>query len=319
MGVRKLAGLFLLCLLGWLAGRSWLPAAQTNLAFLRLNRALAEGGAELAPAVATLQEAASHDPRTGVQHGLALALYAADQREQALQVWAALPDGAERVLAWGHQAAGAGAYTDALRLYGYVQQLAPELADGYFYSGRVYAQQQQPTQARQAYLAASERSAFLYTSLSDIYYHLALLPETTAGEAQHYLQQAVTADTFTNTSDEGDARFRYAELLQQAGDPAAALVQYEWVAAHQPRNYRAWLATGRLSWLVHQDAARAEAALLVAREIAPDRPAPYRRLAEIYAATGRTTEAIALYRRVLRLDPNDNQTRRALQALEGSQ
>src|SRR5690606_39524326 len=108
------------------------------------------GGAELAPAVATLQEAASHDPRTGVQHGLALALYAADQREQALQVWAALPDGAERVLAWGHQAAGAGAYTDALRLYGYVQQLAPELADGYFYSGRVYAQQQQPTQARQA-------------------------------------------------------------------------------------------------------------------------------------------------------------------------
>lgn len=135
-------------------------------------------------------------------------------------------------------------------------------------------------------------------------------------QALVYLEKAIALDAFTSSSREISAHFNRGDLLRAMGRDSEARAEYEWVLERDPDSYWAHLQLGRVAWEVDGDTARAEALYLRGVEIAPESKWAYNRLGELYRATGRFAEALAMYRKTLSIDPEDETAQKQVRRLE---
>jgi tetratricopeptide (TPR) repeat protein len=272
-----------LALLLW---RSWGPL-QRNQALLTLNQlptlwATIEGADQERLAAAESQLLAS---LAGQRADVATQrLLAVVQRAQGRQPAAGVSAG--ELLWWGRQQELAGDREAAYYLYRWATEAEPALADGWYYLGKLYHEDE-------AWAAAEEQ------------YRQALAAGRSASEA----------------SVEAAAHYRLAELLLwQGDDPAAAVPHYQAALSLTPADHWARLRLGYALYWSTGDIGAAEREILAAIEQWPDEKYlkwPYFYLAELYQDAGRFREAAAAYEQVLALDPADERVRERLALLGG--
>ena len=115
--------------------------------------------------------------------------------------------------------------------------------------------------------------------------------------------------------DDGNGWSKLGLALTRAGRGDAALVALRRAVTLSPYDLRSHQMLGE-AYLNRDEIENAERPLEFALRLAPDSAASLRLLARVRVAQGRDADAMALYRRVLELDPFDSAARRALEALE---
>jgi tetratricopeptide (TPR) repeat protein len=269
-----------LLLLLW---RSWGPL-QRNLALVTLNHlptlwATATGREQERLATAERQLVASLQGRPAtpaMQRLLAVVRRAQGQRPVAGVT-------GEELVWWGRQQEVGGDREAARYLYQWATEVEPRLADGWYYLGALYHQQ-----------------------------------EAWATAEGHY-RQALAAGRFSDATVEAAAHYRLAELLLwQANEPAAAVPHYQAALVLTPADHWARLRLGYALYWSTGDMGAAEREILAAIAQWSDEKYlkwPYFYLAELYQDAGRLTEAMAAYEQVLALDPADERVRERLARL----
>ena len=131
---------------------------------------------------------------------------------------------------------------------------------------------------------------------------------------------ALDEDAFVAGGDAADrvqAQLGRAEALDKLGQPAAALEAYRRALVDAPGHYWANVHSGRLTWAVEGDAARAAAYLQEAIALDPQNKWAYLFLSDVYAESGQPELAIPLLNRVLATAPRDEAAQKRLDRLTG--
>lgn len=315
--------LLLLALAATLPGLLELPArARANAAYLQLNRALSQNErGELERATQGLT-VASNSPVVSRRawRGLGLAYMSVGRLDEASIAWPHVSGGEEEFALWGRQAELLGDWKRAHQWYQLTVRLAPQNGDAWYHLARTSDQLGDGTAAdnyRQA-LVATEHVQFgrsnILTRLGELAKN-STPPEWTT--ALTHFEAALQQDQFTDADDRQRAQLGRAEALDKLGQTATALAVYREAAANWPGHYWANVHSGRLTWYVERDSARAATYLERAIALDADNKWAYLFLAEIYAESDQPERAIALFGRVLELDPANESARKQLGQLTG--
>lgn len=297
--------------------------ARDNVAYARLNKALAQGTeAQLEEAATVLTGIGATRPiASSVWRGIALVHVSQGQLAEAADAYAHLDDPMGEVKAWGDRAERGEQWEAAQAWRQVAVLLEPDNGDYWYRLARASAEQGRP-EAVNYYakaLVAPQRTDFgrsnIMTRLGEIEKRRDPVPWQTVLAR---FQEAIDQDDFVDESDLIAARMGVAEALDRLGQYREALAAYEWVARYTPGNYWANVHSGRLSWLVESDADKAVSYLEKAIALDDSRKWPYLSLAHVYAQTGNRDEAITLLQKVLILDPGDNNAQSQLEDLLSS-
>jgi tetratricopeptide (TPR) repeat protein len=284
-------------------------AIQSNRAFVGLNHqpsilSQATDRTVLAAAEAQLLQAARFRPNpASTQRMLAVV-------QQAQGAAPSATIATEDLIWWGLQKEKEGDLPAAEFFYQWVTEQEPELGDGWYYLGQVYAAQNLNPRAVNAYLQAAEAPTWKERGASDSYLALGnLYASSEADRARDYYEQALSRDQFGDTAAKAAAHYHLAEiLLLNETNPAAALPHYQAALTLTPGDHWARLRLGYTIYWATGELAAAEKEIQAAVQAWPDEKYlqwPYFYLGEIYEDAGMIPEAIAAYEQVLRLDPAD--------------
>ena len=305
-------------------------AIQSNRAFVGLNHqpsilSQATDRTVLAAAEAQLLQAARFRPNPASTQRM-LAVVQQAQRDAALacrptacppivvqQIQGAAPSATiatEDLIWWGLQKEKEGNLPAAEFFYQWVTEQEPELGDGWYYLGQVYAAQNLNPRAVNAYLQAAEAPTWKERGASDAYLALGnLYASSEPDRARDYYEQALSRDQFGDTAAKAAAHYQLAEiLLLNETNPAAALPHYQAALTLTPGDHWARLRLGYTIYWATGELAAAEKEIQAAVQAWPDEKYlqwPYFYLGEIYEDAGMIPDAIAAYEQVLRLDPAD--------------
>jgi len=293
-----------------------------NAAYVQLNRALSAGDTGALEAITPRLTAESHSPAVSRRawRGLGVAYLSAGRVDEAALAWRQVIGGEEEFALWGHQAELLGDWQRARNWYQLAAQLAPQNGDAWYRLARASAQLGDGT-AADSYLqalAAPEHTLFgrstILTRLGELNRN-STPPNWAASLAQ--FEAALQQDQFTEAGDRQRAQLGRAEALDQLGQTTAALAAYREAAAEWPNHYWANVHSGRLTWYVEHDVARAVAYLEQAIALDGENKWAYLFLGGIYVETNQPEAAIPLLNRVLELDPANETARRQLDQLTG--
>jgi tetratricopeptide (TPR) repeat protein len=288
-----------------------------------------------------------------IQQELAQAYEATGQPKRADALWRALELTAPVLLGLGEQARVAKRYPEALVWYERAARAAPESAEPAYYMGLAYRDQGQLDQALAAFLRASQiapdyrdawyalgrayvarqegrqalealrrgleaqtgragRSNLLYW-MGHVQQYV-LTPRDLEGAAAAYEQALALDDYPVEPGQKVETYHQSGVLFAMQKRWEQAIPEYRRALAENSKHYAAHLSLAQALWQVGQhEEAIAEAR--VALEIDPDRKNAYRMLGNFYAAERNVAEALAMYERVLEIDPQDEQVRKLLEAL----
>jgi tetratricopeptide (TPR) repeat protein len=296
-----------------------------NAGSIALSRAVVAASDEsgqraLGQAETLLKRAAACDPPNRfVWRGLGFVLAAQGHEEEALAAWARVDGMAEELLLWGEKAREAGDFEEALVWYEWVAELKPRSGDLWYQSGVAYEELGRLEEA----LAAFEKADSLplvEIGQSDVLCKIGWLranrvdpPDPVTALATY--DQALALDQFTLEWRRVQTHFYRGETLQQLDLFEDAITEYERVVVLQPGHYWARVHLGMLYWQVRGDAESAEVMLEAAALLQYENKWAFRGLAQVYQEMGRDAEAIALFKWVLHLDPQDRMAQKQLEKL----
>jgi tetratricopeptide (TPR) repeat protein len=282
-----LVGFAAIILLAALFGRVVVSRAWSNAGALAYSRALAVAGDgatapdALAKAEPLLETALRLDGRNAAAHRLlGFVLWEQGRRDEAAAHWREAGIPLADLTRAANQARHADKLEKALDWYHRAIAVAPARSDAYASAGTT------------------------------------LIAIGDGEQALAYLDKAIALGDFISKSRETSAHFNRGDLLRAMERDSEARAEYEWVLEQEPDSYWAYLQLGRIEWEVDGDAARAEALYLRGLEIAPDLKWAYNRLGELYRETGRSAEALQMYRKALAIDPEDETAQKQVRRLE---
>ncbi len=321
---RILLGLFLLALLAIVMRAIPLQAVTVrNTGVLAFNRSVvapAEDQAGVETAESRLQLAASLNPsHQSTQRLLGYVYLASGQEDAALDAWRKAGSMGSELVRRGGLLEEEGMVADALRWYERATVAQPTLADGWLRAGALLEQQEAWSAAVDTY-AASVVAGGAASESSDLHFRLAnaLMRQPEPIDWPRVLaaaKQAQTLDTFAG--EYNDVQVHYVAALAQLalGQPIKAQTSFARVVAARPDDYWSNVQLGRLALSNDNDPALAARYFHAAIDANPTNKAAYRDLAELLESGGRTSDAAALYERLLVIDPDDNTVRERLNAL----
>lgn len=295
---------------------------RANAAYVQLNRALATNQADQLESARQQLAAESKSPAVGRRawRGLGLTYLATSRLDEAAVAWGHVDGGEAEFALWGHQAELQGDWQRARAWYQLAVRLTPQDGDAWYRLAQASAQLGDGTAAdsyRQA-LAASEHAQYgrsnILTRLGELAQNRTP-PDWATSLAQ--FEAALQEDQFTDAADQQRAQVGRAEALDELGQTAAALAAYRDAATRWPNHYWANVHSGRLTWYVEHDMARAVAYLERAIALDSENKWAYLFLGGIYAETNQPEAAIPLLSRVLELDPANETARKQLDQLTG--
>ena len=319
------ATLALLALVAALPALATLPAhARVNVAYLRLNRGLAAADAAAVQRAAgsLTAETGTPDESRRAWRGLGVAALLAGDADAAAAAWQNVPGGAAELMLWGEQAAALGDWATARQRYELAVRLEPQNGDAWYALAWAAAQ----TGAADAFdlygraLAAGQHARYgrsnILTRRGELARNAAA-PDWAAALAE--FEAALRQDEFVagEVDDRVQAELGRAEALDKLGQAAAALDAYRQTLTVAPGHYWANVHSGRLTWAVEHDAARAAAYLQEAITLDPESKWAYLFLSDIYAESGQPELAIPLLNRVLAAEPADEAAQKRLDRLTG--
>ncbi len=297
-----LLGLLLLAATAALAPQ-WAGLALANAGAVRLNRALADGPEAATAATPWLSRALAWLPAAGQERStylLGLAWQAGGDVERAARAWRQAPAVAETLIAWGDNAWRAGTWALAGNWYGQAAIVAPTNAYAHYRAGLAAMRLGRPAEAAPALAQAWAALPEPRVGPSDILLQQAAVA-VEAKTAPDWapilatLDQAVALDDFRESAfNPAQAHYLRGEALRQLGRRDEAIAPYERVIAGWPEHYWAHYWLGRLLWEARGEVDRAETMLTTALALNPGQAAAYLELAQIYSATERPDEALAL-------------------------
>ncbi len=313
--------LLLLALLAALpALAAWSARARVNAEYVQLNRGLAQGDPAEVERAAQELAALRDSPEVGRRawRGLALAAMSAARLDEAALAWQNVDGGAAEFGLWGRQAELSNDWPAAYAWRQLAVRFDPQDGDAWYELARAADHLGNPS-ARAHYqqaLAAPRHTLFGHSNILTRLGEQArkATPPDWATVLTHY-DDALRQDAFVDDADRLLASLGRAESLDKLGQSAAALDAYRQVAATRPDHYWANVHSGRLTWYVEGDAARAATFLNHAIGLRPDDKWAYLFLGGVYVETGQAELAAPLLQRVLELDPTDATARQQLDQL----
>ncbi len=313
------AALLLLALLV-LNAPSLRASFQLNRASIRVQQATTS--AETMPASVFADLQALSDSETGAaraaQRTLGYAQLAQGDADSAVATWSPIAaEISDEMFDWALNSRRADDRMQALEWYELATQLTPDLADGWYFAGRMLEVEGQPTAAQSHYLTALEQETAERVGRSDIAFRLAALAwaNEDGDSAEMWAAQALADDRFQEWQP-FQVYYLQGEMARLNEQPARAAAAYREVIARQPEHYWAHVHLGGLVWTLEQQFEEAQTLLRRAAEIDPTRKWAFRALGDVYREAGNSAEAIEMYRQALAIDPNDSLAQTYLTELE---
>lgn len=298
-----------------------LPRGWLNADYVQLNHGLAQRSlSQVDRAVGALTADSETQPiARRAWRGIGLAYVALGRLEDAALAWEHVPGSRAEFTAWALAAERSGEWPAARAWHWLSVRADPTDGDQWYRLGRAAAGSGDAAAAAGYYaeaLGAPQRHQF---GRSNIQVRLAELaknaaPPDWAGALALY-EDAIDQDDFPLADDRLNALLGRAETLDKLDRLPEALDAYRLVVAGWPNHYWANVHSGRLTWDVEGDAARAAGYLRRAIAIDGRSKWAYLFLAEVYTRSGAPAEAMPLLRQVLTLDPTDEAARQQLQRL----
>ena len=210
-------------------------------------------------------------------------------------------------------------YEEALLLYERAISLEPGLGDLWYKTGLIYEKFEQWDKAANAYEQGLSKP-LVEIGKSDIYYQLGKLylkkfQPSDISTALYAFDEAIASNSYVDVTRMVDTHYLRGEIMLQMGLNDKALLEYEWVVDHDPTYVMAYVRMGSLVWEIEEDASTAEALFEQAIALDDQHQAAYMGMAKVYRQTGRISQAIELYRRVLILNPENIHARSQLDNL----
>lgn len=314
-----------ICLAVLLRGAFLLQGFQLNSGYAILNRTDKDNiwGTSTMPNVGVAQRIflASLEyepPRASAWRGLGFVFMMQGQSQQAIEAWKNARYFDQELVQWGMIDETREDLLAAMEKYQLAIDISPELADGWYFSGRIYERLNQPELAQVQYETGLKQRLFLNEGQGDFYFRLgqiaasAFSPEWET--AVSFYDRALDSSDFKEVR---EAQIRYARgvALRRIGKPEEAIADFAWAIKIEPDHYWATVHLGMLTWLVTQDAEKAEQLLQHAIEIAPEKSYGYLNLAQFYQLTNRKEDAVRIYKNLLLKDPTNQEAHEQLNSL----
>lgn len=271
-------------------GGNFMNAGLTDTSLSYLHRA-----AELLPTSSTHR-------LLGFAHGLR------GEEDAALTNWI-LADGiTDELMGSGEEAKRSGNYEAAQRWYERATTVEPSNAGAWLSLGQLHETQGEWQEAAAAYRTGT--SEVPGQGKSDLWYLLARVlanaPQST--NHQEILQatdQAIQWDLFLYPHHHVQSHYLRGVSLRALGRDSEALSEFLWVIKQRPDDYWSYVNLGNIAWQHDRNKDTAEQMYLKALNLRQDDKWGFLGLAEVYLNTGREEEAMAFYRAVLEIDPQD--------------
>lgn len=227
---------------------------------------------------------------------------------------------ARELISWGQRKEEGGDLQAAEFLYRWATEQQPELGDGWYHLGKVYASQDRNTDADNAYKRSLASSTWNLLGPSDVYLARGnLYFENEPGMARDFYEQALSVNQFVETAAQARTHYQLGELLLfSESNPVAAIPHYQTVLTLTPDDHWARLRLGYALYWGNGQLLEAEETIQAAIAGWPDEKYlqwPYFYLGEIYQDAGLMVEAIAAYEQVLALDPAETRAQERLEEL----
>jgi tetratricopeptide (TPR) repeat protein len=238
-----------------------------------------------------------------------------------LSTWKAIGTTTRDFIQAGEAARKAKRYKEAFVWHQWADRLSPGRGDPWYYSGLVYEDQEQWSQALSAYAHASELGHFRATPLSSSHYRSGIINQgqlepRQLDSALAAYTAAIEEDDFRNLWEEADCYYRRGQVLYwMREEPETYIADYKQAIKLNPKHVSAHVLLGYAYYIQHKDVAMAEAEIRLALELAQD-PWAYFHLGEIYRREKRVEEARVMYTRALELAPNMEAAQKHLATLE---
>jgi tetratricopeptide (TPR) repeat protein len=233
-----------------------------------------------------------------------------DMPEQAMVAWRSGGFIAQDFIDAGDEARQANRYEDALEWYERALSMEAEDGDPWYHIGLLYEDQQQWSQALNAYRNALASKRLRRVSRSSLYYRSGVIylwhmaPRQSENALASY-QAAIKADDFHFATQAADCHYQLGEILRWRGeDPDKYIAEYQLAIKLDPDHASAHIYLGTAYYNQSRDVARAKAEIDQGLELDPRNKWGYYQLGEIYRQEGDTAEAIIMYQRALEIDPD---------------
>jgi tetratricopeptide (TPR) repeat protein len=297
----------------------WANYFRVNIGFVMVNQALATQSKHR-----SILKAVEWFERAGVAsagRGLGFALSTLGHEEQARAAWKQAGEDEGDFLIRGKGARELGDYEMAITWFERAIVANSNFADAWYELGLSYELLGDSEKAIATYEQGLTKTEFVQVGPSDIYQRLGfvyarLVDDVDLETALNYYDQALLKNNFGSIQDEARTHYFKAEALRQSNQITEAIAEYELVIAQQPKNYWAHVRLGFLIWNTQQNAGAAETLFLQALALDDQQKVAYHGLGVVYKETGRNTEAIQIYQKLLALDPTDTNAQEALATLE---
>lgn len=321
--VRLLFGLLMVALVAVaLRAVSLQAATMRNTGVLALNQSVVtvNDQTQALAAASRLRNAAALNPtHLSTQRLLGFAYLAQEREDAALKAWQRAGDMGQELLARGNALEETGMEAEALRWYQYAATVAPQLPESYLRAGAILEQKEAWSSAVDIYRAGVSAGG-LSSESSDLYFKLANALSRTP-EPIRWLdvlsaaEQAAALNNFGSAYNAIQVHYVMGLALLALERPHEAQAAFKQVVAARPSDYWSSIQLGRLAWTLDGDAALAERHFEAAIAHDPAAKAAYRHLAELQVESGQQEAAIATYKRLLAIHPDDASVRERLNAL----
>jgi tetratricopeptide (TPR) repeat protein len=212
---------------------------------------------------------------------------------------------------------------EALLWYGRAM-LVGENSDAWFYTGITQQELKKWQKALDAYSKALELNTFSQVAESDIYLQQGIIYQGAEGyidfnKALQMYNQALDLDDFSSDKLRAEVFYRRGYLYEQQGrDPKESIREYQRALFIRPNHNWARLRLGYAWYWAYKDVKGAESNIQEALDLWPNdgyRIWPYKYLGDIYLDAGLLDNAIAAYKEVLKIDPDNNEVKEILAEL----
>jgi tetratricopeptide (TPR) repeat protein len=245
--------------------------------------------------------------------------------ERTVAAWRAGGFTAQDAVSAGEAALKAKRYKEAREWIERAMRLEPGLGDPWYYMGLLYQDQEQWSDALDAYEHAIALGRFYQVGRSSPYYRLGTiyqrrleLPQPEKALVAYEL--ALNADDFMADGEEVDCHYQRGIILWQIGsNPDDYLADFQQVVEQNPNHASGHVMLGVAYYVRFGDAARAVAEIQQGLQLFPQNKWAYYLLGEIYAQEGRVNESIMMYQQALEIDPGFESAQKRLAALRSDQ
>jgi tetratricopeptide (TPR) repeat protein len=291
-----------------------LGAFWSNSGFVQFNHTLSQDISSpslYTRTAAALEKATTYNPQNdSAWRALGYTSFLMGDEATAVGNWQNAPSMVGEIIGKGQAARLEDNHKAALFWFDLATQIAPELADGWYFLGLEQESQGDWVQAVESYQTAVSRVNGERVGRSDPYFRRGRARwQVEGGEAKEEvladLQQALETDDFTGEWARIQTHYLRGVVLKQAGQGGEAAAEFSWVVENDPDDYWAHVQLGLLAWELDDDVVAAEAWLLKANDLAENNKWAYRYLGQLYEELGRNDEAETMFRKVLAFDPDD--------------